>query len=154
MDFRLNLNSETVQQVYSADPLCIELGASIRDVMRLLRERNRGCALICREGKLAGIFTERDALKLMASQANLDRPIDEVMMADPVTITLTESVADAITKMSQGGYRRLPVVDDAGVPLGVMKVSGILHYFVEHFRNVVYTLPPQPHHAMQEREGA
>jgi CBS domain-containing protein len=154
VDFRLNLETETIEQVFSADPLCVEPRVSIREVFRLLRERNRGCILICRDQKLVGVFTERDALKLMASAADLDRPIETVMARDPVTVCSGAKVADAITKMAQGGYRRLPVVDAQGTPLGVLKVSGILHYFVEHFPNVIYTLPPDPHHAMQEREGA
>ena len=37
---------------------------------------------------------------------------------------------------------------------GVLKVSGILHYLVEHFPKVVYTLPPEPHHKTAAREGA
>jgi hypothetical protein len=56
--------------------------------------------------------------------------------------------------MSFGGYRRLPIVDDKGRPTGLLKVPGILHYLVEHFPNVVYNLPPTPHHSTQEREGA
>ena len=56
--------------------------------------------------------------------------------------------------MAKGGYRRLPVVDEAGHPIGVLGVSRLLEYLVEHFPKVVYTLPPQPHRASQEREGA
>lgn len=154
MDFRLNLETETIEQVFSADPLCVEPSTSVRDIFRLLKQRNRGCVLICADGVLVGLFTERDALRLMAAGGDLDRPIEAVMARNPVTVRKGEKVADAITKMSQGGYRRLPVVDANGHPLGVLKVSGILHYFVEHFPNVIYNLPPEPHHAMQEREGA
>jgi hypothetical protein len=63
-------------------------------------------------------------------------------------------VGKAIGLMSAGGFRRLPIVDDQGKPVGLLKVSGILHYLVEHFPKVVYTLPPAPHHKMGEREGA
>lgn len=76
------------------------------------------------------------------------------MVRQPVTVRKGASVAEAIHKMSAGGYRRLPVVDNDNKPIGVLNVSGILHYFVEHFPSVIYNLPPDPHHAMQEREGA
>jgi CBS domain-containing protein len=154
LDFRLNLETETIREVYSADPLCVEPSAGLRDVFELLRARNRGSVLVCEDGKLVGIFTERDALRLMAAGDTLDRMIGEVMVRNPVQVRVGESVASAIHKMSVGGYRRLPVVDEADRPIGVLNVSGILNYFVEHFPTVIYNLPPEPHHAMQEREGA
>lgn len=154
MDFRLDLETETIAQVYSADPLCVAPDMSIREVLELLRARSRGCVLICREGKLVGIFTERDALRLMAAGDNLERFVEDVMIRQPVTVREGASVSEAIHKMSAGGYRRLPVVDQQDQPIGVLNVSGILHYFVEHFPSVIYNLPPDPHHAMQEREGA
>ena len=45
--------------------------------------------------------------------------------------------------MSGGGFRRLPIVDEAGSVHGVLKVSGLLHYLVEHFPKIVHTLPPE-----------
>jgi hypothetical protein len=56
--------------------------------------------------------------------------------------------------MSKGGYRRLPIVDEAGKPTGILRVKGILRYLVEHFPAVVYNLPPEPHQTTQQREGA
>lgn len=154
MDFQLNLDTETVNHAYPADPDCVESGTVVRDVLQKLKADNRGAVLICADKVLKGIFTERDALRLMASSANLDMPIDEVMVADPVTLTLSDTVGTAISKMSSGGYRRLPIVNKECQPVGILKVSGILHYLVEHFPKIVYNLPPKPHHAAQEREGA
>ena len=154
VDFQLNLNTETVEQVASGKPLCIEPETPVRDVLRLLKNENRGCALICRDEKLIGIFTERDALKLMADRADLQQPIERAMTRQPVTLSASDTVGKAISKMSFGGYRRLPIVDAAGRPVAVLKVSGILRYLVEHFPQIVYTLPPSPHQTTQQREGA
>ena len=64
--------------------------------------------------KLAGIFTERDALAMMASGADLDVPIESVMVPNPVSISSEETVGAAIRKMAAGGYRRLPLIDAQG----------------------------------------
>jgi CBS domain-containing protein len=56
--------------------------------------------------------------------------------------------------MSGRGFRQLPVTDAGGRILGILSARDILHYLVEHFPKVVYTLPPAPHHRLQEREGA
>lgn len=154
MSFELNLNRETVEQVSTADPLCIESGTSVRETLHQMRERRRGAVLVCQGGKLSGIFTERDALKLMVPGANLDAPIDEVMTRNPKVISDKETVGQAIAKMSRGGYRRLPIVDAEGRPKGFVKVSSILHFLVGHFPAIVYNLPPEPHHVTQTREGA
>ncbi len=76
------------------------------------------------------------------------------MVRDPVVVKKTDTIGQAISAMAKGGYRRLPVVNDAGHPIGVLGVSRVLEYMVEHFPKVIYTLPPQPHQASQEREGA
>ena len=129
-------------------------GATVRDVFELLKGKGDGSVLVSREEKLVGIFTERDALALMASLADLDVPVEQVMTRDVVTICCTDTVKTAITKMSQGGYRRLPIIDENGRPAGMLKVSSILHYLVEHVPKSVYNLPPSPNHTTQQREGA
>ncbi|QDU98199.1 CBS domain-containing protein [Lignipirellula cremea] len=154
MTFQLNLSSETVEQVQPAAPLCVEPQSTVRKVLEQLQAENRGAALVCQNESLVGIFTERDALRVMADGIDLDTPISELMSANPVALSADATVGQAISKMSFGGYRRLPIVDVENKPLGILKVSGILHYLVEHFPSVVYNLPPSPHHTTQEREGA
>ena len=154
MNFQLNLNSETVEHVASPEPVCVDCELSTRDVLRRMQDQRRGAVLVCRDDKLVGIFTERDALKLMASGANLDVPIDQAMTAEPETLSDSDTVGHAISRMSHGGYRRMPIVDAQGRPKGFVKVANILHFLVEHFPSVVYNLPPNPHHTTQTREGA
>lgn len=154
MDFHLNLSTEKIDHVEFGDPLCVEPETTAREVLELFKERSKAAALICRDGVLVGIFTERDALRLMADGDDLSVPIERLMVRDPVTLTRDNTVGEAIAKMSRGGYRRLPVVDEHGRPLGVQHVPHILHYLVDHFPAVIYTLPPTPNQATKEREGA
>lgn len=154
MDFQLNLNAETVAHLEALAPLCVPPTMTVRDVLQMLQTRRRSTVLICRDSQLVGIFTERDALKQMATEANLEAPIERVMTRDPVVVLPEDSVGDAIAKMSRGGYRRLPIVDREGIPTGVLSVRQILRYLVEHFPAAIYTLPPTPEEATKDREGA
>ena len=84
-----------------------------------------------------------------------------VMAADEVDSVESEesapephALATAIAKMARGGFRQLPIVDDRKCKCKVMKVSGVLHYLVEQFPELVYNLPPEPHQRTQQREGA
>jgi len=154
VDFHLNLNSEALELALPVSPLCVEAETSVRDAVGRMKDENRGAVLVCRSGVLVGIFTERDALRMMARGAELDVPMEEVMSKQPVSLSASDSMGTAIAKMSLGGYRQLPVVDSQGRPKGLVQASGILHYLVEHFPSVVYTLPPEPFHATHDREGA
>jgi CBS domain-containing protein len=154
VDFQLDLETETVEHAHPAKPLCVAPEDSIRHVMRTLKQAATGAAMVCRDGKLVGIFTERDALRLLADGADLDEPVASVMVRDPVTLRTDDTVGKAIGLMAAGGFRRMPVVDGQGRVTGVLKVSGILRYLVEHFPKTVYTLPPAPHHKTVQREGA
>ena len=154
MAFELHLDTETVEHVRPAPALIVSPDAELLEVMSLMRRERMGCVLVCRDGVLEGLFTERDALGLMAVTADWEVSISRVMTRNPVTVLVSDTVGAAIQKMSQGGYRRLPVVDNHRRAVGLLKVSTILDYLVQHFPAFVYNLPPNPHHAMQSREGA
>jgi CBS domain-containing protein len=154
VSFQLNLNTETVDQCHPAEPLCVAPTSSVAEALRQMKEHNRGAVLVCQDQAVIGIFTERDALRMMAAGASFDVPIQQFMTPDPVVLRARDVVGKAITMMAEGGYRRLPIVDEAGRPTGIIRVEGIMHYLVEHFPAVIYNLPPRPHHSTQEREGA
>lgn len=154
MSFHLHLDTESVQHVDFDKPTCVEPTIATSEVFDVLHDSDQGSVLIREGEKLVGVFTERDALRLLASGADLSGPIEAYMTLAPVTTAATETVGAAIQKMAVGGYRRLPVIDAAGKPVGLLRVEHILHYLVEHFPEAVYNLPPKPKHSMQTREGA
>ena len=153
MDIEQKLTTETVEQAGPVPALSVEPGTSIREVFALLKDAGAGGVLICRDGELLGIFTERDALRHMARRADLDAPIDTVMVTRPVTVRSDSTIGSAILRMSSGGYRRLPIVGPDNKPVGVLPVAGIVHYLVEHFPKAIYNLPPVAHSVMHDREG-
>jgi CBS domain-containing protein len=154
VDFQLSLASEGVGSAYPDQPLAATVNDTVGNVLQLLRAQRTGAALICEGPKLVGILTERDALKLMASGADLSTPVRDVMSSPPKTISSDATVATAIREMAEGGLRHLPIVDSAGGPKGVVTVYGIVHYLVDHFPETVYNLPPDPKDSQREREGA
>jgi CBS domain-containing protein len=154
VDFQLSLESEGVASAYPDQPLATTVDATVGQALQLLRAQRTGAVMICEGPKLVGILTERDALRLMADGADFSRPVREVMSSPPATISAQATVAEAIRVMSEGGYRHLPMVDPAGQPTGVVAVSGIVHYLVDHFPATVYNLPPNPRPTTKEREGA
>jgi len=153
MDLEQNLNSESVGLAHPSPPVIVEPDAPVSEVLRILRVEKRGCALVCEDGVLQGIFAEREALTCMVN-GQTDVPVSEVMTRPAATLKPQDSIATAIRKLSFSGYRRLPVVDSEQRPVSILKVARVLHYLVEFVSKAVYTLPPQPRPVTQEREGA
>ena len=154
MDLEFSLTTETVERLKPSAPLCAEPDITVREALAILRQRRTGSLCVCRNGILAGIFTERDALKILARGDSLDARLETVMTTHPATVLATDTVATAIRRMSSGGYRRLLIVDSAGRPTGKFNVASIMRYVVEHFPQAVYNLPPVPQPVMQDRDGA
>ena len=154
MTFTLNLNTDTVRQTALRAPLVVTPETSLRETFALLKQHHMGSVLICRDEVLIGIFTERDALHLMARGVDFDMPVTTVMASQPDTIKADTTIADAIQKILTGGHRRLPVVDDTGRPTRMLKVTDIVRYLVEYVPEAVYNLPPQPNAKTDQREGA
>jgi CBS domain-containing protein len=154
VDFQLSLDSEGVGSAYPESPLATTIDATVGDVLRLLRAQRTGAVLICEGAKLVGIVTERDALQLMSSGADLKQAAREVMSSPPATISNSATVGEAIRIMSDGGYRHLPIIDGQNRPTGVLATQGIVHFLVDHFPATVYNLPPDPKASTRDREGA
>ena len=73
---------------------------------------------------------------------------------DRYTSAFSEPIGAVIRTMFEGHYRHLPVVDQAGKPVGTVSVKRIVEYLVDHFPETVYNLPPQPRQVQGAREGA
>jgi CBS domain-containing protein len=154
MELARNLKVESVARLQTA-ALCLRPEQPVADAVALMRQRIVGCVLVCQNVRLVGIFTERDLMRrVLARDESLDLPLARCMTRNPVVVQPNESIAAALRRMEEGGYRHLPVVDAAGRPLGVLSVKRIVHYLVEHFPSTIYCLPPDPNHFPLEREGA
>ncbi|MCU0726274.1 MAG: KpsF/GutQ family sugar-phosphate isomerase [Planctomycetes bacterium] len=90
--------------------------------------RNAGAALVVdAAGILVGIFTDGDLRRhLESGTAFLDRPVEEVMTRRPKAVGLTTLVAEAQKLMKTHRIDEVPVVDDAGRPLGVLDIQDLL----------------------------
>ncbi|MEN1681304.1 MAG: CBS domain-containing protein [Planctomycetota bacterium] len=153
MDFELSLQSETVQSAYPQPPREVPPDWSVSRVIRKMREEKTGMLLVVEGGRLRGVFTERDAVQMLASGADLNGPVAASMTPAPVGVGPRAAVGEAIEKMARGGYRHLPVLDGQ-TPVGIVATKGVVHYLVDHFPDTIYNLPPDPSEPAGDREGA
>ena len=126
---------------------------TVTEAIGAMRQSRHGSAVVCKDGALVGIFTERDLLRVIREN-RVDSLVSDVMTVNPQTVTTSDPLITATRLMDQGGYRRLPVLDDDGHPVGVLDVKAIMHRIVEHFPEAVYNQAAHAQLIARHREGA
>lgn len=102
-------------------PLILDRTETVQSACEKMSKRKVGCVLIVDDAQqLIGIFTGRDAVRSVGKMGNVSNiAIEEVMTPCPLTISSNHRAYDALQKMSDGGFRHIPVVDEGKI-LGVV----------------------------------
>ncbi len=124
------LLSDRVRLFQGRQPMVVSPTMPVREVIRLLVDNKVGCVVVAEQGKLAGIFSERDVLMRLGERAVElgDHPVSEFMTPKVETLPPTAKIAFAVQRMDQGGYRHVPIVNEQGEATGIFSVRDILSY--------------------------
>lgn len=100
---------------------------SIQDAIQLLSDRHVGSVVITDdEYRCIGIFTERDAIRVVAQKMRLEEPVNKVMSSHVATISLESSFDEAKGLMLSHKIRHLPVTDQTGKLVGLFSLRAFL----------------------------
>jgi CBS domain-containing protein len=128
--------------------------ATIRAAVQLMLEERIGAIIVERDGKPVGIFTERDLVRrVVAAGIGLDRSLEEVMTPEPETLGLDDGIAYALNRMSVGGFRNVPIVDENGALVGIVSQREVVDYIVSLLPKHVINLPPLPDLEAHAKDG-
>jgi CBS domain-containing protein len=116
-------------------PLLLPASATVRQACRCMRERGSGSVLVLdSRQRLSGIFTGRDAVRLLAKGKDAGGTLlAKAMTRNPVTVTPGSRAIDALRAMSEGGFRHVPVTED-GTIKGVVSRGDLKGMELEEFR--------------------
>ena len=151
------LTDETLSVLTRRDPLTVAPGTDLATCLGAIQRQGFGDSVfVCGpDGLLVGVLTERDIFgRLVTGEVDLSKPVESLMTTEPRTLRLEQTILDAIDLMQTGRYRNVPLVDDAGRLVGVVRQNDIIRYLAESFPEELLNLPPRPHQAMKEPEGA
>ncbi len=116
-----------VKHIMTEDVVTAKLNITIKDAVRTLHEKHVGSIVITDDNqKCVGIFTERDAIRIIANEVSLDTTIDQVMTKNVATIGEEASLEEARRLVISHGIRHLPVVDLNGELTGLLSVRKLL----------------------------
>ncbi len=91
----------------------IESAASVREALKLMADKDIGALVITKQGKLCGIFSERDFTRRLASGRafNLDSPVSKLMTVEVLSVAPKDTVEHCMKLMTDHHIRHLPVLD-------------------------------------------
>jgi signal-transduction protein with cAMP-binding, CBS, and nucleotidyltransferase domain len=128
--------------------------ATIREAIGLMLERGIGAVLAVREGRVVGIFTERDVLRRVAvSGIDPARPLKDVMTPDPEALSLDDGIAFALNRMTVGGFRNVPILDESGAAIAILSQREVVAYIVSLLPRRILNLPPEPRLEAHSADG-
>ena len=118
--------AQSIREIMTADPRTVESGATVAEAAREMRDGDVGSVVVVENGKVAGIITDRDiAVRVVAQGLDPDATrVSEAATMRPTTLTVDQSVDDAIRLVREQDIRRILVVQDDR-PAGIVSLGDL-----------------------------
>ena len=115
--------------------------ASVLEALKLMDEKDVGALLVVEEGKLAGIFSERDYARkgILKGRASKDTPVGEVMTLKVYYVTPERKLEECLALMTQKHIRHLPVLEE-GQLIGVVSIGDAVKAFISDLEFTIQNL--------------
>jgi CBS domain-containing protein len=124
-------------QVFSVEPT-----TTVYRAIELMSEKNIGGLIITdADGKMLGIFTERDYARrvILQGRSSKDTLIGDIMTSDPVTVSSDNSIEDCMKLMTGRFIRHLPVVDNDCL-CGMISIGDVVRSIIDEQRGIIEEL--------------
>lgn len=131
-----NLLEKKGNAVYSVSP-----DNSVYDALEMLEERNLGCLVVVDNGKLIGIFTERDYARkvILKGKSSKETYVRDIMTERPIVVTPNSSIEQCMQLMTEKFIRHLPVLEN-GQLIGVISIGDLVRCTIEEKDYIIDTL--------------
>jgi CBS domain-containing protein len=114
----------------------VEPDAKLSSAIKILGERKIGAVLVMSSGRIEGILSERDIVRVLSERgANvLDEPVSAVMTRKVVSCKQSDTVAAIMEMMTLGKFRHLPVIEDGQV-VGLISIGDVVKWRVREYEH-------------------
>jgi len=153
MDRIKNACDQRVSVLPTEEYVAVSPHAPLSQVIEAMKKDEGGCVIVSDDGRVAGIFTERDLLtKVLGQNIDLGSPISIWMQPVVETLSSEASVGDAVCLMNEKSFRNIPLVKE-GELVGSISVFDIITYLAECYPKATMNLPPLPAQVMDTVDG-
>ena len=110
---------------------CISPEATVFDAIKFMAEKNIGALPVMSNGKLLGIFTERDYTRkvALAGKTSRETTVFEILSDVCETVTPDDSVEDCMRLMTENRVRHLPVIEGTSV-VGIISIGDVVNWII------------------------
>jgi len=114
----------------------VEPEAKLSVAVQLLGERKIGAVLVTNKGRIEGILSERDIVRVLGERGAgvLDEPVSTVMTRKVISCRQSDTVAAIMEMMTLGKFRHLPVLDGDRV-VGLISIGDVVKWRVQEYEN-------------------
>jgi len=122
MNIRQILQGKSINALYT-----VTSDETVLDALKVMADKNIGALLVVDDGKLAGIFSERDYARkvILKGRHSDDTRLADVMTAHVITIEPEQKLEECMQIMSDRHIRHLPVMDK-GQLVGIISINDVV----------------------------
>lgn len=115
--------------------------ATVYEALQKMSEKETGAVLVIEEGKLVGIFTERDYARklILKGRFSRDTAVSELMTRDVLYVDPKNSIKDCMFLMTNNRVRHLPVIDE-GQLVGIVTVGDVVRQVISEQESTIEQL--------------
>ena len=105
--------------------------AMVIDAIQLMGEKNVGALPVVDNGTLVGIVSERDYTRkvILKGRSSKETPVSDIMTAQLLTVTPSDSVTECMRIMTEKRVRHLPVLEGTNL-VGILSIGDMVNWFI------------------------
>ncbi len=122
------MNVAGILRVKGGDAVTVAPDSSLRETVKTLAAQNIGAVVVLDDGeRVCGIISERDIVRAVAENGDraLDEPVKSFMTQNVVTCAKDDLVAELMTRMTEGRFRHLPVLEGDRL-VGIISIGDVV----------------------------
>ncbi|MEM3269007.1 MAG: CBS domain-containing protein [Saccharolobus sp.] len=119
------MKEEFVKEYMKKNVIVVDKNTTLRDVAKIMTENNVGSVIVVDNGKPIGIITERDIVRAIGRNKDLNNKAEEIMTSSLITIKEDSPITGALSLMRSYNIRHLPVIDNEGNLKGIISIRDI-----------------------------
>ena len=114
-----------ISDVMTPNPKTVKPTDSLQMAAEIMRDEDTGVVPVVEDGRIVGVVTDRDIVIRAVADGDFTARVHDIVSDDVVTATPDMDTADASELMSEHQIRRLPVIDEADVLVGIVSLGDL-----------------------------
>jgi len=116
-----------ILKVKGHDVWCVEANSTVYDALVKMAEKNVGALVVLENGKLAGIFSERDYARkvILKGRSSLNTPVKDIMTSEVYCVRPDQTLEECMVLMTDKRIRHLPVLEDDQL-VGIVSIGDVV----------------------------